>query len=430
MITLVENYCFIMASKPLPTLPPRPPKPRFLSAQFDSKLLPSSANSFCPSEGSQSEPVYQELGSNGPALNLSEIVEQHSQNLPMMVEVGGSLYGVGVSSSLLEGELLNFHFLKKTECARIMVERRKTRELSIPINSVLQFSPLYDPTDNINEARQGTIFKSVRKLMLTKLLPHVVCVTDVPGSEKIHSLVAPGDVLVLKNIVRKRAGGGFLICIHIQRNREIKLKEVWNIWFSSKPELLKLHLPELLDHVALPLKTIVGTQDKAQWGELQLAFPNHVCTVMSRIVEVSMIATYSQKGTKHSIMEIPANFSLLSVQIVQISSAVRQKLNKETAELYETFVQGMVDTWISDDVSTNYSLLLRKHVRESMLTSGITLIEPGGIAESVDHEYDYIKFNPKAKGQTNPSASAEISKLPVLMWVYIRTTVCHVYSIS
>ena len=141
-----------------------------------------------------------------------------------------------------------------------------------------------------------------------------------------------------------------MTCHHLQKNQNITLKECWDIQFSTNPQLIKLRLPKLLDHVALPVEVIVSMEDTAHWKKIRTAaFPNNMCTVLSRNVETSMIATYSKEGETPSILEIPIKFRLLSVRIMQMSAVMRCRLIEETHKLLGTFVPGMVDAWISDE---------------------------------------------------------------------------------
>ena len=129
------------------------------------------------------------------------MAENHSQSLPTTVEVSSSLYGMCGSTTLIDGELLSQNFFKETDCVEGQAGKRPKR--SIPINFTLQFSMLYNPANNVDEAREGAMFKSVGRLMSTKTLPRVVWVTGVPFSESACSLVAAGVVLTLKDAEKK-----------------------------------------------------------------------------------------------------------------------------------------------------------------------------------------------------------------------------------
>ena len=44
---------------------------------------------------------------------------------------------------------------------------------SVPLTSAIQFSPLYDPHDNVEEAKRGFFFNSAAELISLKTLPKV-----------------------------------------------------------------------------------------------------------------------------------------------------------------------------------------------------------------------------------------------------------------
>ena len=141
----------------------------------------------------------------------------------------------------------------------------------------------------------------------------------------------------------------------------------------NKPRTDKLRLPEMLDHVALLVKVVVSMEDMTKWKHIKTVFPNEVCTMLSCNVENSVTATYIQEGSQRSVFETPIKFGLLSVCIIQMSPVVKCHLIEETHKLLATFVPGMVDMWISDEVTANCSLLLRKYVRQANPIHGITL---------------------------------------------------------
>ena len=44
---------------------------------------------------------------------------------------------------------------------------------SVPLTSAIQFSPLFDPSDRIEEAKRGFTFNTVGELLALKTLPKV-----------------------------------------------------------------------------------------------------------------------------------------------------------------------------------------------------------------------------------------------------------------
>lgn len=50
-------------------------------------------------------------------------------------------------------DILKLHFMKHTKV--VVMETAERVQLSVPFSSYLKFSVLYDPTNNLAEARQG-----------------------------------------------------------------------------------------------------------------------------------------------------------------------------------------------------------------------------------------------------------------------------------
>ena len=53
------------------------------------------------------------------------------------------------------------------------VDKEESTRYSIPISTSIRFSPLYDPNDNMDEARRGFVFETVGEMMSRKTLPKV-----------------------------------------------------------------------------------------------------------------------------------------------------------------------------------------------------------------------------------------------------------------
>ncbi len=45
---------------------------------------------------------------------------------------------------------------------------------SVPVTSSIQFSPLYDPNDKIEEAKRGFWFNNVGEILALKIMPKVL----------------------------------------------------------------------------------------------------------------------------------------------------------------------------------------------------------------------------------------------------------------
>ena len=53
------------------------------------------------------------------------------------------------------------------------IDKDESTRYSIPISTSIRFCPLYDPNDNLEEARKGYTFDSVGDILSRKTLPKV-----------------------------------------------------------------------------------------------------------------------------------------------------------------------------------------------------------------------------------------------------------------
>ena len=102
------------------------------------------------------------------ALSLTEFVEQFSDKLPLSIQVQTGYLGESSRVTLSAFDRLNVHFVKHTKVVNASVS---SVHFSIPTNSALQFSLLYNPNNKVDEALKGFTFKTVADLTKAKLLP-------------------------------------------------------------------------------------------------------------------------------------------------------------------------------------------------------------------------------------------------------------------
>ena len=54
------------------------------------------------------------------------------------------------------------------------IDKKESTRYSIPVSTSIRFSPLYDPNNNMDEARRGLKFETVGDIMSRKILPKVM----------------------------------------------------------------------------------------------------------------------------------------------------------------------------------------------------------------------------------------------------------------
>ena len=63
------------------------------------------------------------------------------------------------------------------------MEKQESTKYSIPVSTSIRFCPLYDPNNNLDEARKGFTFETVGDMMSKKVLPKVnyMCLCNMIG---------------------------------------------------------------------------------------------------------------------------------------------------------------------------------------------------------------------------------------------------------
>jgi hypothetical protein len=59
------------------------------------------------------------------------------------------------------------------------IDKDESTRYSIPISTSIRFCPLYDPNDNLEEARRGFTFDTVGDIISRKTLPKVAGISVV-----------------------------------------------------------------------------------------------------------------------------------------------------------------------------------------------------------------------------------------------------------
>ena len=79
-------------------------------------------------------------------------------------------------------------------------------KLSFPIHSSIKFGLLYDPNDNLEEAKRGFHFNTVAEILAMKSLPKVVRVRKTYNGSNAESSVTVNELLVVKSTKSKLTG--------------------------------------------------------------------------------------------------------------------------------------------------------------------------------------------------------------------------------
>ena len=332
---------------------------------------------------------------------FADVAERHLHELPVVVELSRSLYGVCEDLTLTAGQKISVHFLKKTESIRATGKRGSV--LSVPINTSLQFSPMYEDVKEYSYA-------SVKKLVSAKPPPLAVCVSEVcdPDSSKLSPGVLAGDILILKDGKQRAFRTGHVLWFNTRTCQDIRLNERCSMRFTAMSERTKLTLPVLLKHIGLPQRCFVYTGDNAQAAERRLVrryFQDGICTLLGQLVERSFIASCTPgEVDEPRTLEIGTDFSI-PFRILKTTGVPQEKLVKKSCELFWSFQPEMINAFISGETEEPKAKLdLRKCVGKSNKMIGVTLVHPECLKPpaSSHHVYDNLPFHSNKQDLRQP----------------------------
>ena len=409
---------------PKPRVPRRPPpgrpaaaKPLVRSMSLPASMLPPPATATSRQLSRQSsfpasseddwqrevEEAYEEVViKEHREVLFADVAEGHLHELPIVVELSRSLYGVCEDLTLTTGQKISVHFLKKTEVARVTGKRGSV--LSVPINTSLRFSPMYEDVKEYSYA-------SVKKLVSAKPPPLVVCVTEVcdPESSKSAPGILAGDILILKDGKRRAFLTGHVLWFNTRTYQDVRLNERCSMRFTAMSERTKLSLPVLLKHIGLPQMCFVYAGDNAQAAERRLIrryFQEGICTLLCQNVESSFVASCipEEMGGESRTLEIGTNFSI-PVRILKTTGLPQQKLVEKSCELFWSFQPEMIDAFVGGEKEEPKAKLdLRKTVGKRGKMIGVTLVHPECLKPpaSSHHDYGNLPFHTKREDERRP----------------------------
>ena len=305
-------------------------------------------------------------------MSLKELVESRQDEFPVRVEVVAGYFGESERDTFSEGDRLNMHFVKQVTVAVI---ESGNREIKVPINSSLQFGPLFDLNNKYEEAKQGFTFNTVKELIGSKKLPHLIRVNKTHKTSNSSHSVEKGELLKTVEIKHGRFGGRSLVCLSLTGKKSKRLSENCQGGFTTEPEKVKLFLPEIITHLPLPYK-VVPFIDYLEHRDLPFA-DTEVVTILRVEKEKTVVATAILKEEDSALQntpmmfDIPVDLEVLEVQVVEEDDHDEyEKLYQDTRELMENFDPTNQD----NQVRVGQESIYYCDVREDRKTTGIELL--------------------------------------------------------
>ena len=279
---------------------------------------------------------------NGEALTLPAFVFKCSTIIPLQILVQKGYHGGDESYSIATGDVYNVHFVKRTKVVVLQDENGLT--FTVPLNSAIQFAPIYNPGNRPREALQGSTFERVLDIMAQVALPRVVKATKSHIRVDSKSTIEQNELFVVKKILHTSLRKKALQVYSVTLNEEKLLLSDSVGGFTTDPYAIRLYLPDIINHFLgdFPLDVQVIRTD----ADLEDNFPHHLMSEVSTLTgtdsETSLIASTdwspNVKVTDEDdiLIEIPIDLPV-EVIVCQLDELKESYLYAHTKKLFERF---------------------------------------------------------------------------------------------
>lgn len=258
----LENSEQVNSSRPLPPSPPSSPNGHLKSiteqeAEFDGSLgslvtdvsldttgrVADDKLSNHASECSSTQSVDENF-----EMQLKDALKRFSKRFPLRIRFIEGYCSENSEHNLSANEMYDIHNVQNT---RVVSLRDKDGFMhQIPLESATMFGLVYNPFGNFNEALNGYKFETCKEVMAANPMPTIVCLTNpAHGPDDYDN----NEIYVIKGIQKnKLRGKRFLKVFSILNHAEKLLSEDYHGNFTTKPSLIRLHLPQIVESIAKP----------------------------------------------------------------------------------------------------------------------------------------------------------------------------------
>lgn len=279
---------------------------------------------------------------------------RHREDLPVQVVVTKGYYGPDERTSISDGDMFNIHFFKQAKIVKVQDSNKY--EYTVPLNSSLEFGLIYSLPSGFKQVDLKYHFKTINDVLQLKELPKALRVTKAHRGSGPESSVEKNDLLLVKEIKMKKRGlksTKVLRCVVAGTGIKKMLNEDCAGYFSVKPIDIKLFLPEIVEHIALPQRANIYPSMNAR-----IDLPQHLMQddieILRVEIEESIVATTIlekeernkpvnayQNTVSSPLVDIPQDLDI-EVAIIKLGDGETNQLYAETRTLCEKYNPGEV----------------------------------------------------------------------------------------
>ena len=322
-------------------------------------------------------------------LSLQQFVKEYGDKVPVRICILRGFCGSTPRTTISRNDIYDVHFVKHTKVVTISDSAHNT--YCIPLNSSIEFSILFNPENNLQKAIQGYTYEKIGNILSLSRRPKIISsltYVDAGGSKQVVN-----EILIVKGVQRSkmRARKG-LIVFNVHTKTETTLSD--NVYgsFSTRPCLVKLHLPDIVDHMVKPFPAeALMTVDHALYSKqgsrvhkLPDALFSKVIHVNDSYIETTLVSSMDERDERLEkvLFDIPVTDKELfdiEVTIVDVKTKTEvERLYRETETAMQSFDPTKVVSCkdAGSEVSYAAQSLLYHTVRPGCEEIGIEIDEP------------------------------------------------------
>ena len=385
----------------LPTLPETPPtrsKTPPSTHESPSSSLECVATPAKERKGSQASqtssaeqkytPPQGDAGSSGSpepdllpeSISLSEMVKKYSKSFPLRIRVLQGYCSENSQVNISTDDVYNIHFMKHTKIVRIKDEDGDS--YSIPLGSAMKFGLVYNPNNQIDEALTGFQFEKVADVTTMSVLPKVICATKAYQSSDEKTSVEENEMLAVRHVHKSMfKGKKGLKVFSLLTQAEKTLPDECAGRFSTKPSLVQMHLPEIIEYIPTPFPTHAvmysGGDSAAQVPGLPGTL-SRVINMCEYSTETSLVVSFASgegegegSSEEQQLFDIPLDDEISDIEVALLESKDDDEhLYDDTVNILANFDPTKLQSW-----KGNESDGIFKSIREGFEKVGVN-VEP------------------------------------------------------
>lgn len=213
----------------------------------DAKEVASSSSKEPSVSSSTALPTTQEADET-QSYTVCDIINTYSYALPVRVRILQGYCSDTTEVNISTDDIYNIHSVQQTK--KVMVKDEDGMTHCIPIDAHVKVGLVYNPNNDYDTSLNGYIFKTVSEVSLLPVLPKLISATQSVNSGDEKSGVTAGEIFIVKSVHRSMFKGkkGLKVYSLATKSNKVLFDDCQGV-FSTKPSLVRMDLPELLENV-------------------------------------------------------------------------------------------------------------------------------------------------------------------------------------